>query len=554
MYMSEEKKPSISRDLSKIIYWLIKNFTVVSDESFGGIDESSDGPSDDAGISTFTIEQLTRLGLEEHAMYLFRPDNILPISATKLQISPIVRSEIAVAFSTMRKGLEELLAAEPELRDYSLKSNAGLSTVGAMPPRNGSLSQYIKSFAKLALSFGQFELAAICFDIAGDDEELFALLVTMGKHGINVLTTLLNTLTVTSRDSNLKAAINAYLGIHGFSSEKDSKSATNRRKRRAQMTNDLSYHGSNLEQFSRRGALLGIGINDLRLPAWETKVRGRSSSDSFLSSSSLQFTLRDGMMKALALDSENSWTGEATPNTAEPVKEQRKFGFDMTPSSTHSLDRVAHDKNGKINEMSSRNNLQQDKKDKESPLAKITGGADPECAIVLYIRFEENDEFDDVIEKPQRDSGPYETKAVIFGSKSHCSWPDEDSPVDDVSRKQHQHVLQFRSSKTDAKSLPSGAGGVLWGLRVMMLNNITMHLGFHQNLQHRNHRFATYELWARKTVNYDLLLMGLGAGLSEDYKTQDVDVEWQWSLTMNDTGLRFKSSSGSVIEGHAVRQ
>ena len=37
----------------------------------------------------------------------------------------------------MRKGLEELLAAEPELRDYSLKSNAGLSTVGAMPPRNG---------------------------------------------------------------------------------------------------------------------------------------------------------------------------------------------------------------------------------------------------------------------------------------------------------------------------------------------------------------------------------------------------------------------------------
>ena len=63
-----------------------------------------------------------------------------------------------------------------------------------------------------------------------------------------------------------------------------------------------------------------------------------------------------------------------------------------------------------------------------------------------------------------------------------------------------------------------------------------MHLGFHQNLQHRNHRFATYELWARKTVNYDLLLMGLGAGLSEDYKTQDVDVEWQ-SLTMNDTGL-----------------
>ena len=171
MYMNEEKKPSISRDISKIICWLIKNFTLVSNESFGGIDESSDGPSDDAGISTFTIEQLTRLGLEEHAMYLFRPDNILPISATKLQISPIVRSEIAVAFSTMRKGLEELLAAEPELRDYSLKSNAGLSTVGAMPSRNGGLSQYLKSFAKLALSFGQFELAAICFDIAGDDEE-----------------------------------------------------------------------------------------------------------------------------------------------------------------------------------------------------------------------------------------------------------------------------------------------------------------------------------------------------------------------------------------------
>ena len=201
------------------------------------------------------------------------------------------------------------------------------------------------------------------------------------------------------------------------------------------MTNDLSYHGSKLEQFSRRGALLGIGINDLRLPAWETKTRGRSSGDSFLRSSSMQFTLRDGMMKALALDSENSWTGEATPNTAEPVKEQRKFGFDTAPPSPHSIDRATHGKNGKVNEMSSRNSLQQEKKDKESPLAKITGGADPECAIVLYIRFEENGEFDDVIEKPQRDSGPYATKTAIFGSKSHCSWPDEDSPVDDVSRK-----------------------------------------------------------------------------------------------------------------------
>ena len=171
---------------------------------------------------------------------------------------------------------------------------------------------------------------------------------------------------MTSRNSNLKAAINAYLGIHGFSSEKDLKSSTNRRKRRAQMTNDLSYHGSKLEQFSRRGALLGIGINDLRLPAWETKTRGRSSGDSFLRSSSMQFTLRDGMMKALALDSENSWTGEATPNTAEPVKEQRKFGFDTAPPSPHSIDRATHGKNGKVNEMSSRNSLQQEK-DKESP-------------------------------------------------------------------------------------------------------------------------------------------------------------------------------------------
>ena len=51
------------------------------------------------------------------------------------------------------------------------------------------------------------------------------------------------------------------------------------------------------------------------------------------------------------------------------------------------------------NEMSSRNNLQQEKKDERIALSKITGGADPECAIVLYIRFEENDEFDDVIEK-----------------------------------------------------------------------------------------------------------------------------------------------------------
>ena len=98
MYMSEEKKPSISRDLSKIICWLIKNFTVVSDESFGGIDESNDGPSDDAGISTFAIEQLTRLGLEEHAMYLFRPDNILPISIQNYKFPQLLDLKLLLHF------------------------------------------------------------------------------------------------------------------------------------------------------------------------------------------------------------------------------------------------------------------------------------------------------------------------------------------------------------------------------------------------------------------------------------------------------------------------
>ena len=40
-------------------------------------------------------------------------------------------------------------------------------------------------------------------------------------------------------------------------------------------------------------------------------------------------------------------------------------------------------------------------------------------------------------------NGEFLCRRIIFGSKNNCTWTDEDSPVDDVSRRQHQHILSF---------------------------------------------------------------------------------------------------------------
>ena len=549
-------KSPISKDASKILFSILKNFIIIDDERHGGIDDAHDGPSEDAGITLLTTATLARAGLEECAMYLFRPGGILPLSAKKLQILPGTRCEVAIASGNMRQGLEELLASETELRDYALNPNAGLSSVGAMPSRYGKLSQYLKSFARASFVLGHFEVAATCLDIAGDDFMLYQLLVTMGKHGSSVLTALLNTITVTSRDPHLKAAINAYMNIHGFSADKNAKSSSsNRRKRRVQTTKELSFHTRELEHYSRRGALLGIGMDNLRLPSWDTKSKTQAKRDELLKTFVPSFDPRNGLMKPLALDTETSWVGEETPNVAEPVKEQRKFGVEDDENSS-----TGKNGDGDNNNNASGTDRQQQgqqngtENNAKSPLSTITGGADPERAIVLYLRFEEKIPFEkETIEYIQRDSGPYENNAIIFGSKNNCTWTDEDSPVDDVSRRQHQHILSFEKSDNDGIcSQPKGAADVIWGLRLMIADQITLQLGFHQALRHRNHRFATYELWIRKNTNEESVILGLGAGLSKDFQTRENNVSWAWSLIMTETGLRFETSSGSKIAGDSV--
>ena len=229
-------------------------------------------------------------------------------------------------------------------------------------------------------------------------------------------------------------------------------------------------------------------------------------------------------MKPLALDTETSWVGEETPNVAEPVKEQRKFGVEDDENSS-----TGKNGDGDNNNNASGTDRQQQgqqngtENNAKSPLSTITGGADPERAIVLYLRFEEKIPFEkETIEYIQRDSGPYENNAIIFGSKNNCTWTDEDSPVDDVSRRQHQHILSFEKSDNDGIcSQPKGAADVIWGLRLMIADQITLQLGFHQTLRHRNHRFATYELWIRKNTNEESVILGLGAGLSKDFQTRE---------------------------------
>ena len=74
--------------LLRYYFSILKNFIIIDDERHGGIDDAHDGPSEDAGITLLTTATLARAGLEECAMYLFRPGGILPLSAKKLQILP----------------------------------------------------------------------------------------------------------------------------------------------------------------------------------------------------------------------------------------------------------------------------------------------------------------------------------------------------------------------------------------------------------------------------------------------------------------------------------
>ena len=95
-------KSPISKDASKILFSILKNFIIIDDERHGGIDDAHDGPSEDAGITLLTAI-LARAGLEECAMYLFRPGGILPLSAKKLQILVGTRCEAAIASGNMRR-------------------------------------------------------------------------------------------------------------------------------------------------------------------------------------------------------------------------------------------------------------------------------------------------------------------------------------------------------------------------------------------------------------------------------------------------------------------
>ena len=75
-------------------------------------------------------------------------------------------------------------------------------------------------------------------------------------------------------------------------------------------------------------------MDNLRLPSWDTKSKTQAKRDELLKIFVPSFDPRNGLMKPLALDTETSWVGEETPNVAEPVKEQRKFGVEDDENSS----------------------------------------------------------------------------------------------------------------------------------------------------------------------------------------------------------------------------
>ena len=118
------------------------------------------------------------------------------------------------------------------------------------------------------------------------------------------------------------------------------------------------------------------------------------------------------------------WIWVVCKNAAEPVNEQRKFGFENDAEhnnidgNNHSNFNVKSNEAGNGGQRNQQRQQQQNKSENKSPLSTITGGADPECAVVLYLRFEEKNAFEEETkEYVQRDSGPYETNGFIFGSE-----------------------------------------------------------------------------------------------------------------------------------------
>ena len=524
--------PPVPDDLRRLIASFARNFSLSPRDSAVPLD----GPSPDAGISSIVLSALCRAGMQDVAINILRPNEMLPLTVSRPQISSPERCRIAMASADLRMALEELLTRESELREYALNPNAGLASVGSMPLRYGQLSHWLRELAVMAEAMGNFEIAAICLDIAGDDHGIFEIGGLLGKHGVPILQALLQALSVTSRDPQLQEAIKAYLKIHGYSSGDKEATSTNRRKRRGgQERTEIEFEPRPLEHFGRRGALLGIGMNKLTLPKWSmamdmppSEVASREHTKSMLKTRPTWF---GGVMKPLALDSAAEWVGVETPNAAEPPQEQRKFGVEVELKSANGAAQI-------------------------SVLAGITGGADPERAIVAYLRFEDRPQGKEAEDHDRTsDCGPYGNHGqLIGGSTNHISWPDVDSPVDEVSRRQQQYVISFsKNIEEDDVLIPAGAADVVWGLRIDRGNAESMQLDFNQGLKHRNHSLATYEFWVWKDGDEDQVIMGLGYGLSATLEKTS-DHPWQWSLTIGKSGLQFRTSGGGELVSPSVSE
>lgn len=527
---------SVPRTIRDLIVLAIKHFTCKPHDT-GGIDDSRDGPSADAGITPFLLSTLSRVGLEDMALYILRPSEIPPISITRAQIAPEARSNVAMASTNLRVALEELLSEESELREYARNPNAGLSSVGSMPLKYGVLGKKLHDLALTAQSLGDFEVASTCLDISGHDEAIFRLLGVLGKHAVPVLKSMLNTLSLTSRDPQLQNAIKAYLEIHNFSANDEMATQSNtRRKRRPAQSNthhEIDFDSRSFEQFGRRGALLGIGMEELRVPKWSVKSKVEENSEEMKMLRRHKQSGFGGALKPLALDSEVAWLGEQFPNAAEPPQEQRTFGSSPGDGASDEVDgeKIPH---------------------KQSVLASITGGADPERAIVCYLRFEDKPGCKCLTEGFISDSGPYSNHGLLLGSPDHINWPvDVDSPVEAVSRKQHQHILQLTANGNENSEYPKGAADVKWGLRVFRAGSESMQLDFNQSMKHRNHSLATYELWSWKDTDKDQCILAVGFGLSRDLE-KSADDPWQWSLSWGKSGLQFTTNGGGELKSKST--
>ena len=178
----------------------------------------------------------------------------------------------------------------------------------------------------------------------------------------------------------------------------------------------------------------------------------------------------------------------------------RNFGIVKRCRESRSMRTVADGASGDEESDGEEDEFPQVHENSKSVLENITGGGDPERAVVAYLRFESGS---------TQDTSAFENHATVVGD---IEMKESNSPMEQL-RKQVQYMV---CCKGDDQA----------GIHVPISGHESMELGFCQSFRHRNHSVLTIEFWLwSSTVATTHTLVGHG-----------VPGAWDWHMDVRSNG------------------